>query len=122
MPATLENTARNSPARPPNVKKPQYPIILRCYAYRDANDVFIGECIDLNIMVIRKTMPEVQEALSDAVVGYLKTVHNMQEWSLLKRPSPLAHRLRYHFFCLRAALACGRKNFILIDHPALCAC
>lgn len=72
-------------------------IILRCYAYR-AGSTFRGECIDLDLLVERDSLPDVVRALSEAVVGYVDTA-NEQGWvdQLIPRPSPVSRRLKYHW-------------------------
>jgi hypothetical protein len=93
-----------------------FPITLRCYAYRHAG-AWIAECVDLDLMVKSRTPEGAAEGLRDAMTGYLKTVvagGNLD--GLVPRPSPLSHRMRYHWFCLKAAgLPRGHRDFRLLD-------
>ena len=72
-------------------------IILRCYAYR-AGATYRGECVDLDLLVERDTLPDAVRALSDAVVGYVDAAHE-QGWldQLVPRRSPLSRRLKYRW-------------------------
>jgi hypothetical protein len=73
------------------------PIMLRCCAYEHSGS-WVAECIDLDLIVKRKTPEAAAEGLRDAMAGYLKS-----------------HRLRYHWFCLKAALLPRRRDFRLLD-------
>ena len=75
-------------------------IILRCYAYR-AGSTYRGECVDLDLLVERDTLPDAVRALSDAVVGYVDAAHE-QGWldQLVPRRSPLSRRLKYRWMTL----------------------
>jgi hypothetical protein len=55
------------------------------------------------------------QGLHDAMAGYLKTAREGDTTGLVPRPSPLRRRLRYHWFCLKAAFSTGRHNFRLLD-------
>jgi hypothetical protein len=91
------------------------PIMLRCCAYEHSGS-WVAECIDLDLIVKRKTPEAAAEGLRDAMAGYLKTV--IEDGDLkgfVPRPSPLSHRLRYHWFCLKAALLPRRRDFRLLD-------
>lgn len=92
--------------RSPDVRAHE-PITLRCFV-RQAGGVFVGECIDLDIMVEADTANEAVSALQDAMTGYLEVVtagSNPNLKGLLPRPSPLSRRLRYHWECLKYELA-----------------
>jgi hypothetical protein len=89
---------------------------LRCYVYRQTPDKWVAECIDLDLMVKARTPDLAARGLQDAMLGYLKTAIEGDSSGLLPRPSPLSHRLRYHWFCLRAAFAIRRQNFRIIDY------
>jgi hypothetical protein len=100
---------------------------LRCLAYRDG-DSYITECIDLNLLVKRRSISEAASGLEDAIKGYMLTaleneasfgelVETGEIKGLLPRPSPLAHRMRYHWYCLLAAMVFGsRRSFQLHDY------
>jgi len=91
------------------------PIMLRCYAYQHSGS-WVAECIDLDLIVKRKTPDAAADSLRDAMAGYLKTVSEGDSFhGLVPRPSPLSHRLRYHWFCLKAAAFGGRRDFRLLD-------
>ena len=90
-------------------------LTLRCYVYRQTSDVWVAECVDLDLMVKARTADLAAHSLYDAMTGYLKTASEGELSGLLPRPSPLSHRLRYHWFCLKAALAIRRHNFRIID-------
>jgi hypothetical protein len=74
-------------------------ITLRCYAYQRLDGKIFAECIDLDIAVIRNSIPEAKRELNHAIHGYLQTVVS-QGWinDFVPRPSPLISRLRYRFF------------------------
>jgi hypothetical protein len=91
------------------------PITLRCYVYRQAPETWAAECIDLDLMVKDRGADIALHGLRDAMTGYLKTAVEGDMTGLVPRPSPLSHRLRYHWFCLRAAFTPGRHDFRLLD-------
>jgi hypothetical protein len=88
---------------------------LRCYVYRQAPEKWVAECVDLDLMAKARTSDLAAHGLRDAMSGYLKTASGGSLTGLLPRPSPLSHRLRYHWFCLKAAFTIGRHNFRIID-------
>src|ERR1039457_3549194 len=112
MPAALEEKR----AKPPVGK-----LVLRCFLYRSGSGGFIAECVDLDIMVRANNPEEAQASLECALLGYLKTVRETAEWSLLRRPSPLIHRLQYQVVRLRAALG-SHRNFRVFDWSEDQAC
>jgi hypothetical protein len=76
---------------------------------------FAAECIDLDITVKAKTPEEARRSLESALAGYLKTVFEMGDLSLLDRPSPLSHRLRYQFLRLKAGFMRSQDKLRLFD-------
>ena len=123
MSTLIENPEITHKPKISKVKLPS-PVTLRALVYR-TNDGFVAECIDLNLMVLRRSSEEAAKSLESAVVGYVQTVlsdgSSAQQMvntghvdGLLPRPSPASHRLRYHLYCLRAALPIAR-NFQLKD-------
>jgi hypothetical protein len=100
--------------------------IFRCHYYSRTPGRWIGECIDLDIIVEAKTSEQAQRELNDAVFGYLKVVFSSDDVKgLIPRPSPLGHRILYRLNCLRAALTNSRETFRISDcssdHWAPCA-
>jgi hypothetical protein len=110
MPATLEESSRLD-------KKlgSRKHIVLRCMIYEECATAFVAECIDLDIIVKAKTPEGAEQSLQAALIGYLKTVAELGDESLLRRPSPFSHRLRYHLCCLRAAFMSSHNKFRLYD-------
>ena len=91
------------------------PITLRCYAYRHAG-AWVAECVDLDLIVKSRTPDGAADSLREAMTGYLKTVVAGGELEgLVPRPAPLSHRMRYHWFCLKAAVCRGHRDFRLLD-------
>ena len=95
-------------------------LTLRCYLYPEDGEV-VAECIDLDIVVIRQTAPEAKQALTEAIIGYIDTAVEGAESEmerthrvkgLLPRPSPMSHRMRYHFCRALYQLARSRKRKI----------
>ena len=117
MPATLEET-------PHLEKKPgsRKHIVLRCMICEESATSFVAECIDLDIMVKAKTPEEAERSLESALIGYVETVAELGESSLLRRPAPLSNRLRNHMCCLKAAFTRSHDKFRLFDwSPSGCA-
>ena len=84
-------------------------IALRCFVRAGGRPrLFIAECIDLDLMVEAPTSDEAVASLYDAITGYLEVVFDGPHpdlTGLIPRPSPLSHRLRYHWECLKYAVA-----------------
>jgi hypothetical protein len=83
--------------------------------YLQAPETWIAECIDLDLMADGRAATIAMEGLHDAMASSLKTAGEGDKTGLVPRPSPFTHRLRYHWFCLRAAFSTGRHNFRLLD-------
>lgn len=89
--------------------------VLRCFAWCSSEGVYFAECIDLDIAIRAKNPQEAYQKLQDAMLGYLKVViEGGPTDGLITRPAPLSHRLRYHWFCLKAAVG-SRRTFSLFD-------
>ena len=71
---------------------------LRCFVRR-AGDIYVAECVDLDITVESSTAEGAIGGLQDAMCGYLSVVFagdpNMDTRGLILRPAPLSHRIRY---------------------------
>ena len=90
-------------------------LTLRCCAYQ-SSEMWIAECIDLDLIASGKTPEQAIGGLHNAITGYVRTVLDGNSLDgLIPRPSPFSHRLRYHGMCLRAAFAHNRHNFRLLD-------
>jgi hypothetical protein len=110
MPATVEE-----PPRLESKTGLHKHVVLRCLIYEEGPCLFVGECIDLDLIVKAKTPEATTKSLQAALIGYLKTAAEMGDESLLRRPSPLNRRIHYHWCCLKAALTHRRSNFRLFD-------
>lgn len=114
MPALAEN--KQSASREPRTTVAPKPLFLRCVVYCKRPGHYLAECIDLDITVRGDTPEAASASLKEAILGYLSVVFTGTEKGLIPRPSPLSHRIRYHFFALRAALSfIGVRNFLLCD-------
>lgn len=76
---------------------------LRCYAYCVSKGRFVGECIDLDIMVEEDSLRRAVRSLNEAIDGYLHVAFEGDPAGLVPRPSPLFRRFLYHYriFVLR---------------------
>ncbi len=110
MPGTLEESRHLE-------KKVGFPkhLVLRCMICEESPASFVAECIDLDITVKAKTQQDARRSLESALTGYLRTVFEMGELSLLHRPSPISHRLRYQILRLRIAFMSSHDKFRLFD-------
>jgi hypothetical protein len=102
----------------------QQSFVLRCMVYPNKPSEFTAECIDLDIMVRSSSPQKAFHELREAVKGYALVVLSGDTEGLLPRPSPLSHRIHYHFLVLRAALTIGiRRTFLVSDLTMdLCSC
>ncbi len=98
------------------VRRPSRSYTFRCFVYSKSG-AYVAECIDLDLMVKRRTPDLALHGLQDAMLGYLKTALEADDLTdLIPRKSPFSSRLRYHLVCLRAAFfGRGRDNFRLWD-------
>jgi predicted RNase H-like HicB family nuclease len=99
-------------------------LILRCVIYQNKSGEYTAECIDLDLMVRRESPQQAMVELKQAIRGYLAVSVKGDYRGLIPRPSPLKHRIRYHFYALRAAVTIGiRRNFLVSDlAPELLPC
>jgi predicted RNase H-like HicB family nuclease len=74
---------------------------LRCFVRR-ASDVYIAECIDLDICAEGDTLESAIKGLQDAIDMYLADAAEIGD--LVLRPAPLLHRVRYRLECAKDAL------------------
>ena len=77
-------------------------VCLRCFAYQVGQSLYRAECIDLDIGVEADSLEGAVRGLGDAMYGYLMVVlegieTNEQVPAAVLRPSPLGHRIHYHF-------------------------
>jgi len=66
--------------------------------YRDHNGLYVAECIDLDLMVKRDSEEASRHELLAAITAHVKVAIELGDESLLDRPSPLSHRLRYEVY------------------------
>jgi hypothetical protein len=83
---------------------------LRAFAYKQSHNLYVAECIDLNLMVKAKSMHQAVESLHNAVLGYLEVACNGDTKGLIPRRSPVARLLRYHWIKLKVSLADSPKE------------
>jgi hypothetical protein len=97
-------------------------LVLRCMVFKNDQNEYTAECVDLNLLVYGKTPHSALDSLRGAMVGYLAVAFAGDPTGLVPRPSPFSHRAKYHFYALRAALSAGAKrNFLVSDwSPNLC--
>jgi hypothetical protein len=111
---TLANSAKRSP---------RHRVTLRSII-TPSNGSYLAECVDLNLIVQRPTPEEAAESLESAMIGYIQSVldnkqakvelsETGQVAGLLPRKSPLKRRVRYHAYCLLAALMGSDRHFQL---------
>ncbi len=96
------------------------PLHFRCWAERRSNGRWYAHCIDLTLDGEGDTYLQAKENLDGAILSYLKTILSEGlEHGLLRRPSPLSFRLRYHEIWLRLFLRSifsKRPNGLRTDH------
>ncbi len=73
-----------------------FTIKLRCMSYKAKQNLYLAECIDLDITVQARSQEEAWEKLQDAVKGYIQVALEGDTQGLLHRPSPLSHQIRYY--------------------------
>jgi hypothetical protein len=82
----------------------------RCIVYRLPKlNLYLAECIDLDIIVQAKTQEAAMVGLRNAISGHVQVAVEMREAHLLNRPSPITHRLRYHFAGFQNAVKTYRE-------------
>ena len=100
MPTLLEKEQKAAPVGPA-----QRHYTLRAFAYKQDTNLFVAECIDLNLMVKAKSMQQAVDSLYEAVTGYLTVACEGDTKGLIPRRSPVARRFLYHWLRLRIQLA-----------------
>jgi hypothetical protein len=78
------------------------PHTLRCFAYQQKSNLFVAECIDLDLMVKAKSMHGAIESLNDAIAGYLAVAYAGDVKGLIPRPAPLDRRLLYYWSAVQS--------------------
>lgn len=95
---------------------PHNDLVVRCVVFKNNHGEYSAECIDLDLLVYGRTTHDALHSLKDAMMGYLAVAWAGDASGLVPRKAPLSHRVRYHFYALRAALTNGtRRNFLLND-------
>jgi hypothetical protein len=77
-------------------------ICLRCFVYEAGAGLYRAECIDLDIGTEANSLEGAVQGLADAINGYVLVAlegveTNEQVPAAVLRPSPLSHRLHYHW-------------------------
>jgi hypothetical protein len=77
-------------------------IPLRCFVRQAGANLYIAECIDLDISAESESLEGAVNGLRDAIIGYLMVVldgveTNQEAPAAIRRPAPLSHRIRYHW-------------------------
>lgn len=98
MPTLVETHQAIAPAKKLGVN-------FRCMAYKQANHLFVAECIDLNLMVKAKSMNKATESLREAIAGYLEVAREGDIKGLIPRPSPISRKALYHWVGIKARIA-----------------
>jgi hypothetical protein len=81
---------------------------MRAYVYQRGN-LFIAECIDLDLLSQGKTEVEAISKLQEAMYGYLDVAFSGESIKgLVPRPSPLSHRFRFYMHRILGIL--GRSH------------
>jgi hypothetical protein len=106
---------------------PPMSLVLRCVVFKNKENEYSAECVDLDLLVYGKTSYEALHSLRGAIVGYIAVAFDGDVTGLVPRPSPFSHRARYHLYALRAAFSIGmagaKRNFLLSDWspgPSFC--
>ena len=115
MPTLADNPRQQATEKP----RKAWPVVLRCFLWSPAKEVYYAECVDLDIMVRANSPQRAFEELQSAMLGYLHVVLEGKDGDgttgLIPRPSPLSHRLRYRCYCLLAAISLSRHTLRLFD-------
>jgi predicted RNase H-like HicB family nuclease len=82
---------------------------LRALHYK-SGPIYVAECIDLNLITEGQTPEEAIAHLQEAMEGYLTVAFEGDTSGLVLRPSPLGHRLRYHWHSLRQRIRRSRHS------------
>jgi hypothetical protein len=100
---------------------------LRSFVYQPKPNLYIAECVDLNLLSQGRSPEEAFEALNEAVNLYLGTALDGDTAGLLHRPSPWTHRVRYLLHELENLLKGRHEKYQLFprqrsDRPRLSRC
>ena len=77
---------------------------LRCFCYQAEQNLFVAECVDLDLISEGDTPERAIGGLQQAMHGYLCVAFDGDVEGLILRPSPISHRLRYHWYGLKDRL------------------
>ena len=102
MPTLAEQTTNSPAAQKPHGKISR---TLRCIAFQESHNLYVAECIDLNLLVKAKSMKQAIESLHEAISGYLAVACDGDMAGLIPRPSPLKRRIRYHAIEMQSRIA-----------------
>jgi len=83
---------------------------LHAWCYRPEPDVYLAECIDLDIVTEGKTAEEAIAGLEQAVCGYLKVAFCGDTHGLVFRKSPWKNRLRYRMHSIWCVAKLGFRG------------
>lgn len=83
--------------------KPQQ-LILRCYGYKNKQDIWYGVCLELNLAAEADTSRELKTKLNGMIESYINTVLETDDKesipALMLRRAPLSDWACYHLICL----------------------
>ncbi len=78
---------------------------LRSFVYSPKPGRYIAECVDLDLLSQGTSLEEVIRRLQEAMFSYVQVAFDGGSTKgLILRPSPLSHRIRYHFHRLLARI------------------
>ncbi len=77
---------------------------LRCFFYQAEPNLYVAECVDLDLISEGDTPEKAIRSLQEAMYGYLGVAFDGDPQGLVLRPSPLSHRIRYHWHELKDRL------------------
>lgn len=80
-----------------------YPTVLRCYARPEA-DQYLGQCLELDLAVQARSLPEVRRKMEECLQSYLESLDGENVVDLFPRPAPLHVWLDYYRVWLLVAL------------------
>ena len=81
-------------------------------------DVYLAECVDLDLISEGGTPEEAIGKLQEAICGYLEAAFDGQSTEgLVLRPSPLSRRLRYHWHWIRTRLKGWHRHYLPAATP-----
>jgi len=77
---------------------------LRCFFYQAEPNLYVAECVDLDLISEGDSPEKAIRGLQEAMYGYLGVAFDGDTQGLVLRPSPLGHRIRYHWHDLKDRL------------------